>query len=312
MKFIQFCKGVFITLLISSALTGCHYLGQSAIASDAVVIGSITDKRVAEASGIATSRRDSGLYWINNDSGNPPTIYAVKSDGQVLAAVKISGVGNRDWEDIASFEYQGKAYILVAEVGDNDAQWPSYSIHIIAEPQIDGSKEQRSIKLKPEWSINFTYPDGKHDCESVAVDLQNQQVLLLTKRDSVPKLFALNLLESGKQVAQDLGPITPLPETKDPMSLFKLLNLTTMPTGMDISADGRSLAVITYGSAYLYSNPNHLPWQKVMSQVPREIGIPELRQAEAIGFDFTAEHILITSEKLPAPILKLKVLIPES
>ncbi len=294
-------------------ISGCQYLGEQLQASNVLLSGTIKDKKVAEASGIAISRRNNQLLWMNNDSGNPATIYALNRQGTVVASVKVEGVKNRDWEDVASFDYQGKPYLLIADVGDNDAQWPSYLLHIIAEPQLDLNKSGAKLKVKPAWTIEFTYPDGQHDCESVAVDMQNHKVLLLTKREEIPQLFELDLLSGGKQVATSLGEISPLPKaTNHNLSLIQLFNFATMPTGMDISSDGNSLVLITYASAYQYINSSHQPWSSVMKQTPREIQLPKLKQAEGIGFDQTGQYIFVTSEKLPAPILRMDSLIPKS
>lgn len=306
-------KSVFKVCSLFLLISGCQYLGDPLQASDVLLSGTIKDKKVAEASGIAISRRNNQLLWINNDSGNPATIYALNQQGTVVASVKITGVKNRDWEDVASFGYQGKPYLLVADVGDNDAQWSSYSLHIIAEPKLDPHGPATKLKVKPAWSIEFTYPNGQHDCESVAVDMQNHKVLLLTKREEIPQLFELDLLTRGKQVATSLGEISPLPKASNHnLSLMQLFNFATMPTGMDISSDGNSLVLITYASAYQYVNPDHQPWSSIMKQTPAEIPLPKLKQAEAIGFDQTGHYIFVTSEKLPAPIIRMDSLIPKS
>jgi DNA-binding beta-propeller fold protein YncE len=286
-------------------VVGCNVLNHPVQASNVLEHVQITDNKVSEASGIAVSRLDERVLWINNDSGNPNTIYAVSTQGELRGAVTLKGTVNRDWEDVASFTYQGKAYLLVADVGDNKAQWPQYTIHIIPEPTLTAERYSE-FKITPKWSIQFTYPDGKHDCESVAVDIQRQTILLLTKREAIPKLFELPLFSSEQVVATDLGKIHPIPEaTHTGFSLAGLLNFATMPTGMDISADGKKLVVVTYEGAYLYLNPNQKRWQDIMAQPPLEIVLPDLTQAESIGFDPSGEHVYVTSEKIPAPLYKL-------
>jgi hypothetical protein len=308
--FVKLARAIKIICLVGGlpiVFTGCNYMGRQVPASDVIEVGMMTDKSVDEASGIATSRLSDDVLWVNNDSGNEPKTYAINTHGKVLASLRIEGVANHDWEDLAAFSYQGQPYILIADIGDNDANRQHHFIYIIKEPDTSAIKMGARLTVKPVWSITFTYPDGKHDCESVAVDMVNQKILLLTKREKAPLLFELPLFAQGQHVATELGAIKPLHRaSRRHFSLWELFNLATMPTGMDISPDGKSLVVITYGSAYQYDNPQHLDWYKVMqTTTPTEIALPSLKQAEAIGFDRDGRHIYITSEKIPSPLLKI-------
>ena len=44
-------------------------------------IGRLDHPAIREASGIVASRRYPGIFWVHNDSGNPPALYAVRRDG---------------------------------------------------------------------------------------------------------------------------------------------------------------------------------------------------------------------------------------
>lgn len=302
-----------VSLIGASCLfiTGCNFLNNQvqAEASNIDQLFQITDNRISEASGIAVSRIDEQVLWINNDSGNPNTIYAVSSEGEFRGSLTLKGVENRDWEDVASFVYKGKSYLLVADVGDNGESNLDYTIHIVPEPVLAGA-ENSEFEIEPEWSITFDYPDGKHDSEAVAVDIQRQKIVLLTKREDIPKLFELPLLPTGedKIVAIDLGEIRPIPDVESKgLSIISLLDYSTMPTGMDISADGKNIVVVTYEGIYLYPNPDGQTWDKVMSKAPVEMALPNLKQAEAIGFDQSGMSVYVTSEKIPAPLYKFDI-----
>ena len=270
--------------------------------------GIITYKQIAEASGIAVSHLNRDTIWINNDSGNKPSLYAVNSEGKHLATLNIKGANNHDWEDLAAFEHKGQQYLLIADVGDNGAKRHNYHLHVIREPELGKVPESKTLSVRPEWSITFNYEDGARDCESVAVDITRQKVILLTKRDMPPVLYELPLKEGKQQVAKRLGEIKPLPEPSESrFSLMGLLNLTTLPTAMDISPDGRSAVVLTYASAYYFSADQATDWLKVFSSTPEEIVLPELRQAESVGFTKDGKSIYVTSEKIPAPLLKVEL-----
>ncbi len=92
------------------------------------------------------------------------------------------------------------------------------------------------VSIKPSWSIAFTYEDGPRDCESVAVDIVNEKILLLSKRDQPPVLYEIPLNKQKNIVAKRLGEIKTLPQpTQNDIRLIKYLNYTTQPTAMDIS-----------------------------------------------------------------------------
>lgn len=300
-------KWISLFSVSSFLVVGCNIFNYQAHAPHVVQRFQITDEKVSEASGLAVSRRDEGILWINNDGGNPNTIYAVNTQGELKGSVKLKGAINRDWEDVASFTHNGKPYLLVADVGDNDQQWPTYTLYIVAEPVLDDSGYSQH-EIEPEWRIEFSYPDGQHDCESVAVDVQRQKIMLLTKREAKPKLFELPLFATGNVVATDLGEIYPIPDAQyRGLSIADLLSFATMPTAMDISADGQRLVVLTYEGVYFYANKTGSKWQDILAQPPTEIPLPNLMQAEAIGFDPSGEYVYVTTERLPAPLYKLQV-----
>jgi len=271
-------------------------------------VGEIRDRAISEASGIAVSRLNRNVLWINNDSGNRPYIYAVDPKGNVKANVHILGVKNIDWEDLAYFEKNGKSYIVLADVGDNGQNRPLLYLSIIEEPDLTQYKGIANLTVTPKWTISFTYPDGAHDVESVAVDSRHNKILLLSKRNEPQELFELPLHSGHNLKAKRLGVIPPLPKPQElHFRILDLLGLTQMPTGMDISPDGRQLAVMTYGDAFLFSSKGDGHWLNVLNQKPKEINLPELKQGEAIGFDYSGKHLYITTEKLPSPILRVDI-----
>ena len=61
------------------------------------------------STGIAASRRHAGVFWIHNDSGNPPALYAVRRDGSLIREYTVAAP-NLDWEDIAGDD-EGRLYV---------------------------------------------------------------------------------------------------------------------------------------------------------------------------------------------------------
>src|SRR3954464_7281661 len=71
--------------------------------------GQLAEPQNKEASGLAPSHRMPGVLWTHNDSGGDPVLFAVNSDGSLRGRLRVDGVSNLDWEDIASFELDGRA-----------------------------------------------------------------------------------------------------------------------------------------------------------------------------------------------------------
>jgi hypothetical protein len=281
--------------------------------------GSITAPSIDEASGLAVSRLNDKILWVHNDSGDTARIFAIDTQGHQLATVNITGVKNIDWEDIASFVYQGEAYLLIADVGDNQAKRSQYQLHLIKEPDLSQLNGQKTLSVKPSWSMTFTYPEGAHDCESVAVDVAKQKILLLTKRDKLPILYELPLIAPSAQgdsnnvsvqminkQAKRLGEIAPLPTAMlDYVSIYTWAGFAGKPTAMDISADGLSAVVLTYTHAFYFTQSQPGDWLALFSTQPQEIALPAIKQAEGVAFSQEGNSIYITSEMLPAPLYKM-------
>jgi hypothetical protein len=304
---------VFLYVILAISTSAC------AMPTGMSQAGSITAPSIDEASGLAISRINDQILWVHNDSGDTARIFAIDTQGNQLATLNITGVKNNDWEDIASFVYQGESYLLIADVGDNQAKRSQYQLHLIKEPDLSLLNGQKNLSAKPVWSMTFTYPDGAHDCESIAVDVAKQKILLLTKRDALPILYALPLIaptqQSGsnnsstekiKQQAQRLGEITPLPTAMlDYVSIYTWAGFAGKPTAMDVSADGLSAVILTYTHAFYFTQATPGDWLSLFSTTPQEIAIPALKQAEAVGFSQDGNSIYITSEMLPAPLYKV-------
>lgn len=277
---------------------------------DAIPVGFLANRELNEASGLACSRLDNDVLWAINDSGSGPLIYALNTNGANLGSVRVVGAQNQDWEDLASFRLNDTAYLLIADVGDNAENRADYLIYLIREPVIAAGSLSPNQTAVLEERIRFIYEDGSHDCESVAVDLSSGQILLLSKRDMPPALYALPLvMQTGDtvQVARRLTSISviPQPTFKDIMEDPKFGPYRSQPTAMDMSPDGLKAVVLTYKNAYLFQRTAGENWGDAFKKPPQMIQLPKLRQAEALCFAADTRTLFITSEKHPAPLLRL-------
>jgi hypothetical protein len=283
--------------------------------ADARYAGLAGDPKLSEASGLAPSRRRDDLLWLHNDSGQRPRLYAIAPDGSDRGRVLVEGVDPVDWEDLASFTWQGTPYLLVADTGDNWSWRESVELQVIREPQLSEARFPRGAHASVAWRIRFRFEDGPRDCEAVAVDPEGPRVLLLSKRTEPPVLYELSLLPDGPgadgagalRSARRLGevPGIPPPTQSDVEELGWLGRYAAMPTGLDISPDGRLAAVLSYREAYLFERAPGESWAIAFARRPLRIPLPPLRQGEAIAFAADGRTLFVTGEKRPTPLFRV-------
>lgn len=270
--------------------------------SQSTVAGELQNPKIDEASGIARSQRYPDIFWVANDDG-PSVLYAIDATGKHLGRVKIKDASNRDWEDLASFTLDGTPYLVVADTGDNDARRKDVRIYVIEEPEAGDEKVDYA------WRIEFSYPEGPRDAESIAVDTENRRILVLTKRDVPPVLYALPLKPGSKkrQYGERLGTVTSLPQPgrRDLEYGPRLNTWQWQPTAMDISNDNNKAVILTYGGVYLYRREAGEDWAEALKRPPVVISKTRNRQAESASFDATGESVLITLEQRNAPLYRL-------
>ena len=265
--------------------------------------GLITNGDLNEVSGIAASRVHDDVLWAIEDSGNPARLYALSRRGRILARYRVEGAKNIDWEDLASFDLDGRHYLLVADTGDNGGQRRDFVLHVFEEP-----KTLANGTLKPAWSIRARWADGPRDCEAVAVDAAAGQVLLVSKKRSPPDLFALPLAKSrGVREARRIGRLAGVPQASaelhrnDP----KLARLFPQVTAADLSPDGLTLAVLTYGSVLFYRRTPGEDWGAAVARAPEAHDVPLIPQAEALAWSTGGAGLYASGEFKPAPLFYL-------
>lgn len=289
-------------LALLLVLVACGDAGRNP--SGAQFSGLMLDPQLSEISGLAASRRHRDVLWLHDDGGNPARLFAVDTGGQRLATFRLEGVPKTDWEDIAAFELDGRSYLLVADVGDNGGLRKTLQLHVVEEPV-----RIENARLKPAWSIAFRWPDGARDCEAVTVDAARGQILLISKKRQPPELFTLPLRPAGTQLltAAQVGRLAGVPQA-DAQSLRRSprrARLVGQVTAVDVSPDGRTLAVMTYRYLLLYPRVGRQGWSDAVAQPPATTLLPWLPQAEALGWAADGRSLYATGEFVPAPLYRI-------
>jgi hypothetical protein len=267
----------------------------SALYDEGQQIGTITSKLLEEVSGMVASHSSADVFWVNNDSGDKARIYAIQSSGKLLATVEIEDAKSVDWEELGSGPGKdGKPALYIFDAGDNDKVRDDYVIYRVPEPT--NISDQKITKDLVE-SFPFSYPDGHHDCEGIFVDPASGQIFLITKTykgDCGVYTFPMPLRAGEKVVLEKVS-------GKHIKSIERLRTVT----GATISPDGMRVAIRTYFGAFELEREKGKSLASIFDNEPTIIKAPLLKQAEAIAYSQDGKSILMTSEKIPAPIFQL-------
>ena len=141
-----------------------HALGaQSGATMQCRPLGAVVKmNELAEASGIAASRRTPGTLWAINDSGDP-VVYALDAKGAVTGRVRVTGAQVEDWEAIAAGPCKSGSCLYVGDIGDNNGTRKQITIYRVPEPAV-GDDMTATADV-----FHATYPDGPQDAESLVI-----------------------------------------------------------------------------------------------------------------------------------------------
>lgn len=268
---------------------------------------------VRESSGLAPSRLDPAVVWTHNDSGGQPVLYALGPTGNLRGSVRIAGAVNRDWEDLASFELDGRSWLLVADTGDNGAKRSDCELIVIEEPSPAALAAAPEITVPPAWRVPVRYPGGPRDCESVAVDARAGLVYLLAKRVLPRGLYTLPLRLPAGAPAPEARIAAWFPEASIPaptatQSLLPIPSgrFRAQPTSMDFASDGSAAVVLSYGDVMLFPRKRGESWADALLRPPMLLNPHGLTQAEGVCFGADNRTIYVSSEGAGSTFVRYK------
>ena len=261
--------------------------------------GIVQDLRIDEASGMACSIQNESMLWMHNDSGDRPRLFLVDQQGKTQCVVELKEMSAFDWEDMCSFELDGQAWLLVADVGDNAKKRglpstpganPVCRLLLIPEPKI--SPDQAEVRLSVSSIIDFTYEDGVTDCESIAVDADARQILLVSK--SLPHKCSLYSIPLNTQSGYST------------VVASRIMGLgIPLATGMDISANGLQMVITSPLNAVLIHRQKAETWGTACGRPGTPINLPPRKQGETICFSRSADHLWVNSEGTRQPLWRI-------
>lgn len=270
----------------------------------AEVAGLVTDPSMDEISGLAASRAHPGKYWAINDSGNTAQLHLMDGNGRHQGSVAVTGAENVDWEDLSSFELDGRHYLMIADTGDNGGIRQDLALHVFEEP-VDLTQPAALA-----WTVRFRWPDGPRDCEAAAVDPVRGEVLLVSKKRVPAELFRVPLAQTGEErVAEKIGTLTGIeqPDASDLARSPLYGRYRAQITGASLSPNGRVLAVLNYRSIHFLVRGRHDDWKLALATQAAHLPLPWIPQAEAIAFSLDGQELRVASEQLPSPLVRYRI-----
>ncbi|HSD46872.1 MAG TPA: hypothetical protein VLB87_09610 [Pyrinomonadaceae bacterium] len=260
-------------------------------------ITTIKNGSITESSGLVASRTLPGAYWTHNDSGDGPFIYAFNTSGESLAVFRVTGANARDWEDMAAGPgpQRNRSYLYIGDIGDNNAARSEIVVYRVPEPDLKtanrNSSKKNPIATETAEAIRLTYPDGKHDAESLLVHPSTGNLYIVTK-----------VAFANPVVYEAAAPLT----TAKPITL-KRIGEVRVPsifggaiTGGSVSPDGRRVAFCDYFQGYEMVLPaNSRDFNDIWKQTMTGFDLGKRKQGESITYRLDGNALLATSEKEP-------------
>ncbi len=239
---------------------------------------------IKEPSGLVKSRLWPDVFWIHNDSGDEPRIFAVRRDGSIIkpegvqnyAGIKIVNALHIDWEDIATDDVGD---LIIGDFGNNINIRRDLAIYVLKEPN-----PSEIVKAAIGKKIMFYYPDQKvippknYNFDAEALFWARGKIYLLTKHraDTLTKLYRFDSLDPAKV---------------NPLTLVDSFDIGGQVTAADASPSGSQVAVLTYNAVWLFETKEGSDryFDGKISWLPINA-----RQCEGICFD---NHKLIVSNE---------------
>jgi len=277
-----------------ACLSSCQYVNldgpSNKVAGRPETIAKVDDARITESSGLAESLNRPGTYWTHNDSDKAATLYRFGADGKVQDVVRVEGAKNVDWEDMAAARIDGKPYLFVGDIGDNNLRRSEIIVYRIPEPGI-GDRV-----VSPDHAYRLRYPDRRWNAETLMVHPQTGELYIVVKSGQGGSgVYRARIRSSSATAMKRIGAL----------EVGGFIRESRRITGGAISPDGKRVAIRTYLGAYLFNAP--ADFDKWVDEKPQPIRTALEPQGEAITFSADGRSLLTTSEGRPMPLNRIPI-----
>lgn len=261
-----------------------------------IVWGVTSINALSEASGIASSARNSGVLWTHND-GSRKRVFAVSTNGATLSNFSFDESVD-DVEDMAvgPGPAAGASYLYFGDIGGNNHSGDKredVQIIRIPEPTVDlaWASSPRSSDFAGVETFTLVYPDGEYDAETLLVDPITADVFVVTKENNSARVYRANLNAAANGSTLDLTFVQTVDFAK--------------ASGGDISADGKQIALRREDAAMVWTRCDNEAIDTAFGRAGQGIpviGTPTEENGEAIAFLRDGSGYVTISEGDDQPI----------
>ena len=252
---------------------------------------------IDEASGLVPAHR-AGSFWTHDDSFGPNAIFRLDTQPALRLGLTVeTDASNRDWEDITAFTVSGERWLVVADTGNNLGLPRDVRLWLLREPAdtVDGTVHATARR------VTVRLPGATPDIESVVADEAGGALLMLSKREQHVRLFSLPLAQLA---ARTRGPLPEEPLVASEIGHAGLPPPSTpgdWPTGLALSADGRTAVVMTYHDAIFWHRKNAETWsQALLRRHDEQIVLPfALERPEGVALSADGQELFVVGEETP-------------
>jgi hypothetical protein len=195
--------------------------------------------QLREASGVTFSRSHAHVLWVHNDSEGTPSLYAIDTNGALLADIELPAAGSQaDWEDIASGPCPQGECLYIGDVGDNLHDRDDRAILRLPEPNPRSAGTAGPVERFP-----VVYPDARRDAEAIFITADTVVFIISKGRSGPVTLYRYPppFRPNERVVLEKVQELTP-----------GLVQLPDLVTGAAAARGGELVAVRTYTRLQLY------------------------------------------------------------
>ncbi|MFT5694990.1 MAG: hypothetical protein ACI9QQ_000965 [Myxococcota bacterium] len=294
-----------IGLLIALLSTGPSQASSSPPAAascpsfaDGVEAGKLESRRINEASGIAASHRNPGVYYVINDSGDSAKVYAIDQTGRDLGSFFVSGAQAIDWEDIAVGPAHDAAgfFLYVADTGDNLERRDFVTVYRIPEPEISPSTGVNVAAVQDVTSFRIRFPGGKsRDAEALFIDPNNADLYIVTKTNKQASVYRYAAPHREDEI------VTLQKVAQLQIGLPPLFGSNKITAG-DMSLVRNQILLRTYSRVLLWSRSPGQSVADALKKPPCTMPDRVEPQGESITWTLDGTGYLTVSERLHQPL----------
>ena len=190
--------------------------------------------------------------------------------------------------------------MYIGDIGNNAKDRGELTIYRVREPKVlaksSSSSNNNPLTTEKATAINFSYPDFRHNAESLLVHPKTEDIYVLSKRFSgAAGVYKL----SGREG-----------ENKNTLEKVADFSVPALPNGLltagEISSDGKRVIVCDYYNAYEITLPEESKtFDEIWDEEPSIIDLGKRNQGEAICYSEDMKSIYATSEKSNSPLIQV-------